>query len=435
MSAGIPASAAVVIVGAGIHGLSAARALGADALVLEKSRVGAGASGVACGVVRNNYHQPAMRKLMAHSVDLWERDAAALSYHSVGYLQVSMESMRADVREVARQQAGIGYESVFVEGEAETRSHMRGVFPDWRAEGVTSVLHEKRGGYANNQASLSGLAKRARENGARILEGVAAAGFAFNSDGSVAKVKTDRGDISCGQVLVAAGPWTRDLWAMLELPDSIPVARDGAAAAEPMWRYFSLQEGVLGVPPDFLARADGAMPPVTHVDSDAPLRSEKDGRILRDAPWGIYYKPDFHFNGVQGGASPREVRRPAAEVAVDPYGPDSPEFVVGEDFAEMWVSALAHCQSRFAGQLPNYRREPSGGVGCFTADNFPVFDLVRPNAYVVADSNHGYKMLGVGALAAGELRGKKSELLEPFRLSRFAAGNLHPASNSPFPWS
>ena len=38
----------------------------------------------------------------------------------------------------------------------------------------------------------------------------------------------------------------------------------------------------------------------------------------------------------------------------------------------------------------------SGGVGAFTADNFPVFDWVKPNVYAVLDSNHGYKMIGVG---------------------------------------
>ena len=68
-------------------------------------------------------------------------------------------------------------------------------------------------------------------------------------------------------------------------------------------------------------------------------------------------------------------------------------------------------------------------------DSFPVFDRPLENAYVIADSNHGYKMIGVGALVAQELQGKKSALLEPFRLSRYADGKLHPVSNSPFPWS
>ena len=61
-------------------------------------------------------------------------------------------------------------------------------------------------------------------------------------------------------------------------------------------------------------------------------------------------------------------------MAVDPYGPDSPEFIVGEHFVEMWCSALAHCQKRFEGKMAHYKEEKSGGLGCFTPDNFPVFD-------------------------------------------------------------
>ena len=83
-----------VIVGAGIHGLSTAwhlarelrsRGLGSgeDILVLDKTSVGAGASGIACGVIRNNYFQPAMRELMAHSVAIWESDPEAFAYHAV----------------------------------------------------------------------------------------------------------------------------------------------------------------------------------------------------------------------------------------------------------------------------------------------------------------------------------------------------------------
>jgi hypothetical protein len=44
-------------------------------------------------------------------------------------------------------------------------------------------------------------------------------------------------------------------------------------------------------------------------------------------------------------------------------------------------------------------------------------------------------MIGVGKLVAEELMGSPTELLKPFRFSRYAEGKLHPVSNSPFPWS
>ena len=83
----------------------------------------------------------------------------------------------------------------------------------------------------------------------------------------------------------------------------------------------------------------------------------------------------------------------------------------------------------------NFRERRNGGIGAFTPDNVPIFDWVAPNVYMIADSNHGFKMIGVGELVAGELLGEKSALLTPFRFSRYAEGTLHPVSNSPFPWS
>lgn len=441
----LPSHVRYVIVGAGIHGLSTAWHLarelaergtgsGADVLVVDKSDIGAGASGIACGVVRNNYFQPAMRELMAHSVFVWESDPEAFSYHPVGYLQISPEVMHADVASIHAQQEAIGYPSRFIEGADAAQRYLEAIFPDWQARNITSVLHELRGGYANNRASLRGLAAKARAEGVRIAPGTAVTGFHM-AGGRVTCLQTTGGRIACDGVVVAVGPWVRDAWRLLELPDVVTVrGRDGVSYERPMWTYWSLQEGTLAVDPTFLTDSSGALPPVVHVDTDAPLYDD-DGALVTDELWGVYFKPDFNFGGVQGGAMPLVVPRLADEVAVDPYGPRSPDFVVGPEFARMWTAGLAHCLKRFEGMSGLYSKEPSGGIGCFTPDSFPVFDVFHENAYVIADSNHGYKMIGVGALVAKELVGEQQALLEPFRFSRYAAGRLHPVSHSPFPWS
>ena len=135
----LPAKKTYVIIGAGIHGLSSAYHLaitlksqgkgsGRDVVVLDKKGICAGATGIACGVIRNNYFQPAMRELMAHSVRAWESDPETYSYHPVGYMQISCESMHADVASISEQQAAIGYESRFIEGEKECREYMQGFF-------------------------------------------------------------------------------------------------------------------------------------------------------------------------------------------------------------------------------------------------------------------------------------------------------------------
>ena len=109
----VPARSKYVIVGAGIHGLSTAWHLarelrgrglgdGGDIVVVDKTGVGAGASGIACGVIRNNYFQPAMRELMAHSVSVWESDPEAFAYHPVGYLQVADRVVGERLGEIGR---------------------------------------------------------------------------------------------------------------------------------------------------------------------------------------------------------------------------------------------------------------------------------------------------------------------------------------------
>ena len=443
----IPAHTKYLVIGAGIHGLSTAyhlalqlktrgRGDGADILIVDKIGVAAGASGIACGVVRNNYFQPAMRQLMAHSVEVWDSDREAFSYHPVGYMQISPEVMHEDVASIAKSQKEIGYPSEFIEGEADSMKYMKRLFGDWQAKGITSVLHEKKGGYANNRASMRGLATKAENEGVQILPGVKVTGFQYSGK-SVAAVITDKGVIKTDYVVVGAGPWVKSIWDLLELPKTISIkGRDGKVhSGINMWTFWCLQEGTLGVDPDLGKLDNGGMPPVIHVDTDAPLYSDVDGSLVTDKIWGLYYKPDFCFGGVQGGAMPYKVDKDPDTVRVDPYGPASPEFIVGEDFERMWCSALAFCQKRFQGKYPLYKKEPSGGIGAFSPDSFPVFDVFRENCYVVGDSNHGYKMIGVGKLVAQEIMGEPSAILEPFRFSRYAEGKLHPVSHSPFPWS
>jgi len=438
-----------IIVGAGIHGLSTAyhlaqtlkacgKGTGKDIIVIDKSEIGSGASGIACGVIRNNYFQPAMRELMAHSVAVWETDPEAFSYHPVGYMQISCESMHEDVASIYNQQKAIDYKSMFIEGHRDCNNYMLNIFHDWQAQGITSVLHEESGGYANNKKSLQGLATKAEFEGVRIISGVTVTGFSRDNHGTIKSVETDVGDIHCDYVVVAPGPWAKQMWDMLEMPDTISIKNPDTGIISqdiPMWVYWSLQEGTLGVDPKLQQTNDGKMPPVIHVDTDEPLYSDADGSLITDKMWGIYYKPDFNFGGIQGGAAPFIVDKKADSVAVDPYGPESPEFIVGNDFSTMWVSALAHCQKRFSGTMAQYKNEPSGGIGAFTPDSFPVFDVFHDNCYMIADSNHGYKMIGVGKLVAEDICGQSSSLLQPFRFSRYIQGRLHPVSNSPFPWS
>ncbi|HEX5780615.1 MAG TPA: FAD-dependent oxidoreductase [Solirubrobacteraceae bacterium] len=419
-----------LVIGAGVHGLSTAWHLarrGEEVLVVDKTSVAAGASGIACGVVRNNYFQPAMQELMAACVEIWESAPETLHYHGSGYIALGPAAQEPDLVAVAERQERIGYGSELVVGERAVFEHMRGVYPDWRAPGLEVCLHEHRGGFAFNQESMHGLAGLARDAGAQIAEGVEVTGFQLDGSGAVTAVSTTAGEIAVEQVVVAVGPWIGELWELLGLPATLDVHEpDGSVARDrPMWTYWYLHEGEIEVDPATFVTAAGAPSPVLHVDSDAPLHDDE-GRLITDEPWGIYVKPDR--SSVQGGAAPLQI---GPEFQVDPY----PTGSVDPGFADQWCAALSHCVERFAGCRPLYRQVRSGGAGAFSADNFPIFDYMRPNVFVVADSNHGYKMIAVGREVAEVLTGAHSSLLHPFRYERFATGDLHPVSNSPYPWS
>src|SRR5439155_400647 len=195
----------------------------------------------------------------------------ACSYHPVGCVALGAGSQVSDLAEVHERQQRIGYPSDLIVGAVEVADHMRRMFPDWRAQGVEVCLHEHKGGFANNMASMYGLAAKAKEAGARLVDGVRVTGFAMDGSGAVTAVHSEQGD---------------------------------------------------------------AAPVVVGNDFD-----------------------------------------------VDPY----PTASVESSFADMWCASLSHCMKRFEGKRATYKHVRSGGVGCFTADSFPVFDYMRPNAYVIAD--------------------------------------------------
>jgi glycine/D-amino acid oxidase-like deaminating enzyme len=426
----LPDSARHLVIGAGVHGLSTAWHLaeaGEEALVVDKAGVAAGASGIACGVIRNNYFQPAMQELMAACVEIWESDPDALSYHGSGYVALGPPAQEDELSEVFERQQRIGYPSELHTGEDEVGAHMRGLFGDWRADGLTVCLHERVGGFAFNRESMLGLAGKARAAGATIVEGVEVTGFSLDGSGAVERVETTAGDVRVDQVVVAVGPWIPSFWEMLGQPARIDVRRpDGSVDRDlPMWTYWYLQEGEVALPPSTLSTDDGRESPVLHVDSHRPLIAD-DGELVTDQPWGIYVKPDRRT--VQGGAQPLTV---GDSFEVDPY----PTGGVEPGFPDLWCAALSHCLERFQGCRASYVQERSGGAGAFSPDNFPVFDRMLPNVYVAADSNHGYKMIAVGREIARVLQGEHSSLLHPFRFERFETGDLHPVSSSPYPWS
>ena len=240
--------------------------------------------------------------------------------------------------------------------------------------------------------------------------------------------------------MVGAGPWVSRFWKMLELPKAVSIkGRDGKMhTIFACGLFWCLEEGTLSIDPDLHRTNDGGMPPVIHVDTDAPLYSDIDGSLITDrcgasitsltsisAAFRVVLSP------YKVGAGPRQRTRSIPTVRTRPTSSSATtSFTCG-------ASCWRICQKRFEGKISLYNmtKKNLAASAASRRTNFPVFDVFRENVYVIANSNHGYKMLGVGKLVAQEVMGEKSALLEPFRFARFEKGQLHPTSHSPFPWS
>jgi methylglutamate dehydrogenase subunit A len=421
-----------VVIGGGVLGLSAAWRLaerGADVAVLEKDRIGAGASGIAGGIVRNYYRSAAISEVIRRSVELFEAEPEAFGFRQVGYVAAVPEAQVDDLRAIREHHDRVGYESELVVGAGRCREYLAWTWPDWEAE-VAAVLHERRGGWADAMQTVRHLAARARGVGARIVEGVEVTGFELG-DGGVTAVLTSEGRLPCEALVAAPGPWAASVWAQLGQSGEIELAVNGDRERRPLFSYLKAQEGEFALPGVGLAGAAGTEAPVVHLDQAGPLASDRDGRTLVAGPWGIYFRMGRTGTGITGGGLPVALDDPV----LDPYGPDNPEHAAESSFGEFFTSGLAAAIRRFRGHAHEWRQTPAGGIVMHTPDNYPICDRVLPNAYAIVDSGHGFKMLALGRLAADDLLDGGEPLLEPFRLARFERGETHTASKGPYPWT
>ena len=424
-------AASHVVVGGGVHGLSVARRLaerGADVVVLEKERVGAGASGVAGGIVRNYYRSAGVTELIRLSVEMFEDDPDAYGFRQVGYLAAVPEAQVDDLVAISEHHERAGYGSELVTGAAECREYLSWSWPDWEAE-VAALLHERRGGWADAMQTVRHLAARARAAGATIAEGVEVTGFELGPEG-VEAVLTSRGSVPCEVLVAAPGPWAARLWRLLGQPPEVEVAVNGGSERRPLFSYLKAQEGEFALPSVGLAGSAGHEAPVVHLDQAGPLVSDRDGRTLAEGPWGIYFRMGRTGTGITGGGLPVVLDQPV----LDPYGPDNPVHAAEPSFGEFFTSGLAAAIRRFRGRASDWQQTLAGGIVMHTPDNYPVCDWALPNAYAIIDAGHGFKMLALGHLAADDIIDGETRL-EPFRIARFERGELHAASKGPYPWT
>ncbi len=446
----LPKSSQFVVVGAGIHGMSTAwhlamelearkagsngRSAGADIIVLDKTAPGAGASGIACGLLRGFYMTDAMHPLIRHSFDVWTYDRVGFGYQQVGYVSCGESNQLADYERIHRSQNANDYPSDLYTGK-EAHKFLRSIWPDVDTRGIDVVLHEKCSGYSGTRQAMQGLAEKCAEHGVRIFSGVEVTGYDM-VNGKVAKVRTNLGDVACDAVMLGLGAWTPKHWEMLGKPAKLDCRyADGSVARDKdMWIYWRLVEGEVYVDEPYLT-ADKKDPPIFKAElMNTPVEDPKTGKRLGDFTY-VYWKYAAERTrkpGLQGGGCPVKLGPTAV---VDPYGHDNPLYQSGDAFRDYFCAAMAQRMTRFQDIRKNFVERKNAGIGAFTPDNLPVIDWILPNVYMIADSNHGYKLTGVGKLVARHLAsGDKVSELQPFAFGRYAEGRSFGKTNSNSPW-
>ncbi len=221
--------AAVVVIGAGATGLSAAFWLareGVDVLVLDKGIVGWEASGRNGGGC-SHHASP----LFAEEQRLWPQMDELLGYPTE--FQPGRVRVALDERQMALY--GRSVENATAQGfRAETldAAGVRDLVP-LAGEAVVGGYLWHFGGHANPHRTLQAYAWAMQDHGGRILQHTSVKGFA-TAGGRVTAVETDRGRIACDALVIAAGPQTGRLAAMLDVDVPMAAARAEMIVTEPL---------------------------------------------------------------------------------------------------------------------------------------------------------------------------------------------------------
>ncbi|GIV00381.1 MAG: oxidoreductase [Actinomycetota bacterium] len=214
----------VVVIGAGVHGASAAYHLasrGVRVLVVDPRGPAGGPTGRSSAICRAYYTNPFLAEVARDSIamirDLPERIGREGGFRHTGLLVLHPAEDEPVVREVVPRLNAQG-----IRTELLTPDDISARWPAFDLSGVALGAFELDAGYADPVLVTRGLLERARELGAetRFARRVAA----LAPDGSGWSVGLDDGErIACGRVLLAAGPWTRPLAALVgaDLPLSV----------------------------------------------------------------------------------------------------------------------------------------------------------------------------------------------------------------------
>jgi sarcosine oxidase subunit beta len=211
----------VAVIGAGIHGASAAFHLasrGVSTVVIERTAPAGGPTGRSSAICRAYYTNAFLASVARDSIAMFRefekhtgRDAG---FRETGLLVLHPPEDESIVRDVVPRLNEQG-----ISTELLTPDDVRTAWPAFDLDGIAVAAFERDAGHADPVLSTQGLLERARELGAESRMQTRVIGI--GRDGGAWRVSNDDGSfVTADAVLITAGPWTKPLAAQVgaELP-------------------------------------------------------------------------------------------------------------------------------------------------------------------------------------------------------------------------
>jgi sarcosine oxidase, subunit beta len=205
----LPARASVVVVGGGVVGCSIAYQLARrgqrDVVVLERESVGAGTTSKAAGGIRSQFPTETEIRFSLEAIGVFERFAEEFGV-DIGYRKIGYLFLISDPEDLAGYRERMALQRrLAVDVREITPAEAKAIVPALRVDDLIAAVWGPTDGMAGPAEVTNGFARRARELGARIVEGVDVTAIDVER-GRVRGVRTSQGAISAPIVVNAAGP-------------------------------------------------------------------------------------------------------------------------------------------------------------------------------------------------------------------------------------
>jgi sarcosine oxidase subunit beta len=217
----VQTSADYVVIGGGCIGVSVAwhlakRKAGKVVLLERNEFLGTESTGKCAGGIRAQFSTEINARLSLLSIDVFERWAdiigEPLQYRQWGYcFLLTSDALVASFKKSHAMWTRLGMKVDWL-----TPAQVEAKLPYVNIEGVQGATFHQRDGFGDPNDITMGYAKRARELGVVVETGAEVLEITRDQSGRrVTGVKTSKGEIKAGTVILCTGAWTRKLGGMV----------------------------------------------------------------------------------------------------------------------------------------------------------------------------------------------------------------------------